>query len=156
MDEMTKIARKHGATLDKFVGDSIMIFFGAPEKTSDRGHALRCVEMAIEMQKKMKCLRENWRTNGIEKSFEIRIGINTGTCIVGNFGSPERLSYTAIGKQVNIAARLEQACTPGSILVSHPAYELIKNDIKCGPPARYILKGLSEEVLAYIPEIYHQ
>ncbi len=153
MDEMTKIARKHGATLDKFVGDSIMIFFGAPEITDDRDHAIRCVKMAMEMQKKMVHLRKTWHWLGFEKPFEVRMGINTGVCIVGNFGSAERLSYTAIGKQVNIAARLEQACVPGSILLSGPTYELIKGDIKCRPPVKYALKGLAEEVIAYNPEI---
>jgi len=149
MDEMIKIAKKYHATLDKFVGDAVMIFFGAPEKTNDKDHALRCVNMAIEMQQAMKILQKKWFDEGYEKPFSIRIGINTGVSIVGNFGSLERLSYTAIGKQVNIAARLEQACEPGSILISHPTYALVKDEIKCDEGAKYALKGLSEEVTAY-------
>ncbi len=149
MDEMIKIAKKYRATLDKFVGDAIMIFFGAPEKTNDKDHAVRCVKMAIEMQQAMKILQKKWFDEGYEKPFSIRIGINTGVSIVGNFGSLERLSYTAIGKQVNIAARLEQACDPGSILISHPTYVLVKDQIKCDEGAKYALKGLSEEITAY-------
>jgi len=118
--EMTAIAERYGATIDKFVGDAIMIFFGAPEATDDRDQALRAVRMAVEMQTRMTRLREKWSRQGLEEPFTIRIGINTGVASVGSFGARGRLDYTAIGRQVNLAARLQASCEPGSILAVMP------------------------------------
>lgn len=149
LSEMTEIALKWGGTIDKFVGDAIMIFFGAPDYSDDREHALKCVRMAIEMQQRMKELQSSWFRMGIEKPLSIRIGINTGVATVGNFGAPDRLSYTAIGGQVNIASRLEGECPPNSILISHPTFALVQDDVKCTGPRSLTLKGIAREVLAY-------
>lgn len=149
MTEMLKIARKHGATVDKFVGDAIMIFFGAPSKTDDRDHALRCLKMAIEMQNRMSVLKQKWYDEGIERPFSIRIGINTGECVVGNFGSLERQSYTAIGTQVNIAARLEKICDAGRIMISHATYALVKEEIKCADARNVEVKGITGPITVY-------
>jgi len=113
LSEMTAIAERHGATIDKFVGDAIMVFFGAPSATSDRDHALRAVRMAIEMQERLVALRDGWLAEGVERPFHVRMGINTGHASIGAFGSGSRLEYTAIGRQVNLAARL-QAVRAGS------------------------------------------
>jgi class 3 adenylate cyclase len=147
--EMTEIALRWGGTIDKFIGDAIMIFFGAPVFNDDRTHALNCVKMAIEMQKKMKDLQSRWFDTGFEKPLSIRIGINTGVATVGNFGAPDRLSYTAIGGQVNIASRLEQECPPNSILISHPTYVLVKDEITCSEARTLTVKGIQRELLAY-------
>ncbi len=111
--EMTKIAHAWGGTIDTFTGDAIMIFLGASETTDEKDQTLRCVRMAVAMKGKMKELKECWFNAGIEYPLEIRIGINTGTTTVGNFGAEDRLSHTAIGGQVNLASRFEEFCPPG-------------------------------------------
>ena len=107
LTEMSKIALKHGGTIDKFVGDSIMIFFGDPKTRGPKKDALAAVSMAIAMRRHMKVLRQQWQTQGIESPLQIRMGINTGYCTVGNFGAENRMDYTLIGKEVNLASRLE-------------------------------------------------
>ncbi len=149
LTEMTSIANKHGGTLDKFIGDAVMIFFGAPETKSDHENALNCVKMAIEMQERMKDLQEKWFNDGIENPLEIRIGISTGTATVGNFGAEDRLSYTVIGGQVNIASRLESICEPNSILISHPTWALVKDQIECLPREKVQVKGIHREIITY-------
>lgn len=149
LTEMTAIADKYGGTIDKFVGDAVMIFFGAPERTDDRDHALRCVKMAVDMQRRMKELQAKWFNDGIEYPLSMRIGINTGIAAVGNFGAENRLSYTAIGGQVNLAARLEAQCEPGNILISHSTYSLVKEKIPCKEKGKITVKGIHREVLTY-------
>lgn len=149
LSEMTTIAESHGATIDKFVGDAIMIFFGAPAASSDRDQALRAVRMAIQMQDHLSKLREKWLAEGAEKPFHIRIGINTGQASVGAFGSRTRLEYTAIGRQVNLAARLQAQCERDRILVSHSTWALIHDEIGCTPKGEITLKGFQQPVKAY-------
>lgn len=149
LTEMTSIADTYGGTIDKFVGDAVMIFFGAPERTDDRDQALRCVKMAIDMQRRMKELQTKWFDEGIEYPLSMRVGINTGVATVGNFGAERRLSYTAIGGQVNLAARLEAQCEPGEILISHSTYSLVKDEIPCDEKGKITVKGIHREVLTY-------
>lgn len=102
MSEMAEIANAFGATFNQFVGDGIMIFFGAPDATTDRDHALRAVRMALAMQERMSELGEKWFADGVQTPFRIRIGINTGVASVGDFGSEGRTTYTAIGNQTDM------------------------------------------------------
>ena len=118
LNEMSKIALKYGGTIDKFVGDAILIFFGDPETRGEKEDAKACVLMAIEMRERMKKLHNIWEDQGIFNPLEIRIGINTGFCNVGNFGSEDRLDYTIIGGEVNLASRLESSAETGQILIS--------------------------------------
>ncbi len=106
---MSRIALDHGATIDKYVGDAIVIFFGDPETKGVKEDALACVKMAIAMRKRMNDLQVIWRDLGIEKPLRVRMGIHTGFCTVGNFGSEDRMDYTIIGGAANIASRLEIA-----------------------------------------------
>ena len=92
---MTLIADRHGAVLDKFIGDGMVCFFGEPNSRGSRQDALDCVAMAIDMRREMRTLRQKWRLMGFEGLY-IRIGITTGYCHVGNFGSNNRLSYTCL------------------------------------------------------------
>jgi len=147
LTEMTNIANKWGGTVDKFIGDAVMIFFGAPEETPDDENAINCVKMAIDMQNKMKELQTKWFNEGIENPLEIRIGISTGTATVGNFGAEDRLSYTVIGGQVNIASRLESLCEPGKILISHQTWAFVKDQIEC--EEREKVKGIQRELMVY-------
>ncbi|MES2954533.1 MAG: adenylate/guanylate cyclase domain-containing protein, partial [Pseudomonadota bacterium] len=147
--EMSAIAAEYGATLDKFIGDAIVIFFGDPQSLGVREDALQCVRMAIAMQKRMEVLRLRWRGMGINKTFEIRIGINSGFCDVGNFGSELRMEYTIIGREVNLAARLEQAAEPGEILISSETHALVQGDIGADARDPVMAKGFSEPIPVY-------
>ena len=151
LDNMAQIAEKYGGTIDKYVGDAIMVFFGDPEFTSDKDHALRAVKMAMEMQERMVSFREEWKERGIERPFHVRVGVNTGYCTIGNFGSEMKMDYTIIGNNVNMAARFEAAAKPDSILLSPDTYALIKDEIECVEAGTYDLKGIPEPVKGYTP-----
>lgn len=149
LSEMSSIANKWGGTIDEFIGDAIMIFFGAPEFTNDKDHAIRCVKMALEMQAKMNELRDEWEDKGHLEPLHIRIGINTGYVTVGNFGSKDRLKYAILGSAVNLASRLETASKLDKITISHMTWSLIKKEIACEPKGEITLKGFSEPVKIY-------
>jgi class 3 adenylate cyclase/HAMP domain-containing protein len=147
--EMGQIAFEFGGTLDKFIGDAIMIFFGAPEPAPSAENARRCVLMALSMREKMKSLREKWVDRGIEFPLEIRIGINTGYATVGNFGSDNRMDYTAIGGQVNLASRLESSSQAGEITLSHSTYALVKDIVECEYIGAINVKGIFHPIMTY-------
>lgn len=147
--QMTAIAQKHGGTLDELSGDAILIFFGAPVATNDRDHALRAVRMATEMQQAMDALNATWRAAGITEAIRVRMGINTGVVTVGNFGSSDRMKYAALGKHVNLAARLQAHCEPEQILLSHATWLLINDEIPCTPKGEVQLKGIHKPVMIY-------
>ena len=149
LNEMSNIALKYGGTIEKFVGDAILIFFGDPESKGDREDANACVFMALEMQERMKYLRKLWEDQGISKPLNIRIGINTGYCNVGNFGSEDRLDYTIIGGEVNLASRLETKADSGQILISHETYALIKKQIVCEKKEEINVKGIAHKIQTY-------
>jgi class 3 adenylate cyclase len=147
--EMSKIAYDFGGTLDKFIGDAMVVFFGDPETRGVREDALQCVRMAIAMQRRMAELRVLWREMGSDKSFQVRMGINTGYCDVGNFGSDLRMDYTIIGPEVNLAQRLEQAADPGGILISRATWSLVKGEIASTEQDPIVVKGFPEPIQAY-------
>ena len=147
--EMSAIARRHGGTVDDLVGDAILVFFGAPDSTDDHDQALRAVRMAVEMQEAMGPLNERWASAGIPETLQVRMGVNTGVATVGNFGSAERTKYTALGKQVNVAARIQLKCEPGKVLIGHPTWLLVHDQIPCVPKGELVLKGLHKPMPAY-------
>lgn len=149
LNEMSIIALKFGGTIDKFIGDAVMIFFGDPESKGEKEDAISCVSMAIAMRERMKFLQTKWTNLGIAKPFQIRVGVNTGYCTVGNFGSEERLSYTIVGNQVNLASRLESNSEPDQILISHETYSLIKEIIHCEHQGEIKVKGIAHPVVTY-------
>ena len=151
LDRMAQIAEKYRGTIDKYVGDAVMVFFGDPEFTSDKDHAMRAVMMAMEMQHSMIEFRDQWKHKGIANPFHVRMGINTGYCTIGNFGSEMKMDYTIIGNNVNLAARYEAACEPDSILISEDTYMLVKDDIECVVAGTYNMKGIPEPVTGYKP-----
>lgn len=146
LDEMSKIALKYGGTIDKFMGDSVMVFFGDPNTQGAKKDAIAAVSMAIAMRKHMNVLRQHWRTQGIDKPLQIRMGINTGYCTVGNFGAASRMDYTVIGREVNFASRLESAAEPSEILISNETYSLIKDVIMARDKGQINVKGFSRPV----------
>jgi len=147
--EMTQIALEYGATIDKYIGDAMMVFFGDPESRGVREDARACVEMALKMQQQMKVLGQRWKARGFESPFVIRIGINTGYCNVGNFGSEQRLSYTIIGGEVNIAQRLESQAEPGGILLSYETYAHVQDLVAVEERQAIRLKGIARDIKAY-------
>jgi class 3 adenylate cyclase/HAMP domain-containing protein len=147
--EMSNIATRHGATVDKFIGDAMLLFFGDPETKGAAEDARACLEMAIEMQKKLAQLNVEWRHRGIEKPFRARMGINTGYCNVGNFGSDDRMDYTIIGAEANLTARLQQIAEPGSIVMSYESYALVRDVVRAHPLPPITMKGISREVVPY-------
>jgi class 3 adenylate cyclase/phosphoglycerate-specific signal transduction histidine kinase len=149
LTEMSEIALSYGATVDKYVGDAIVIFFGDPETRGVKEDALACVEMAMAMRKRMGELQGVWRASGIEKPLQCRIGINTGYCTVGNFGSEDRMDYTIVGAGVNLASRLEAAATPGEILMSYETYANVRHRIHCQERGHISVKGIAYPVATY-------
>jgi adenylate cyclase len=149
LTEMSQIALRHGATIDKYVGDAIVIFFGDPETRGVQADALACVEMAIAMRSRMAELEKDWRASGVENPLKCRMGINTGYCTVGNFGSADRMDYTIIGSGVNLASRLEGAAEPGSILISYETYANVKDKIHCESRGEIKVKGMAYPVATY-------
>ena len=149
LTEMTKIALAHGATVDKYIGDAILAFFGDPETRGVKDDAMACVNMAIAMQRRMRELQSEWRDAGLEKPFQLRIGISTGYCTVGNFGSEVRMDYTIIGNEVNLASRLQSHAELGSILISHETYSLVKDIVLAEEQDPIQAKGFAKPVRNY-------
>lgn len=149
LTEMSNIALKHGATIDKYVGDAIMIFFGDPESRGVSEDALACVRMAIEMQARMSELQTVWQEAGISKPLRCRMGIHTDYCTVGNFGSEDRLDYTIIGSGVNTASRLESLAEPGTIIISFETHSQIRDHILCRENGEASVKGIAYPVSTF-------
>ena len=149
LTEMSKIAIRWGGTIDKFIGDAILVFFGDPESRGNKEDAMACVSMALEMLEKLELLREAWRERGLARSLNARMGIHSGVCTVGNFGSEDRLDYTVIGNGVNLAARLETNSESNKILISEDTYLLVKEEIKCIKKQEISVKGVSYPIQTY-------
>lgn len=145
-DQMSKIALRYGGTIDKFIGDAILIFFGDPNTRGARDDALACVSMAIDMRKHMQVMRQKWSSMGVEKPLHIRMGITTGYCHVGNFGSESRMDYTIIGRDANLASRLQNAAEPDEILISNDTYLLVRDKIMCREKGTVRLRGIANPV----------
>jgi len=145
LSEMTKLIYRYEGTLDKIIGDGIMVFFGDPVSIPD--HAQRAVLLAIDMQKKIDELKGEWRSYGYD--LNIGVGINTGYMTVGNIGSEFHRDYTVIGNQVNVAARLEQMAKPGEILISQRTYSKAKDVAPAEEAGRVRLKGIHSPVAIY-------
>lgn len=121
--EMTKIIFANQGTIDKFIGDAIMAIFGAPVFTPQS--AQNAVKAGIDMLAKLRELQKKWEAEG-SPSFKIRVGINTGVVVAGNLGSIERMDYTVIGDNVNLASRLESNAQPMTVLISDSTYAKIQ------------------------------
>ncbi|MEX0348123.1 MAG: AAA family ATPase [Paracoccaceae bacterium] len=149
LSEMSEVALSFGATIDKYVGDAIVIFFGDPETKGADNDAIACAEMAIAMRDRLTVLRQQWHNAGIKNPLECRMGIHTGYCTVGNFGSETRMDYTIIGRAVNQASRLENAARAGGILISTQTHDRIQSRIDCVPGGAIQLRGIAEPVKTY-------
>ena len=146
---MTEIVIEHGGTLDKYIGDAILVFFGDPETLGEEQDAYRCVAMAMAMQQRMRVLRQRWEAAGRRRPFHVRMGITSGYCNVGNFGSDVQMSYTIIGRQVNLASRLETESPPDEILISNSTWALVQSQVRCARRDPVVVKGFAEAIEAY-------
>jgi adenylate cyclase len=146
--QLVKTLFKHNGTLDKFVGDQIMAFFGAPGDIHKDTHAFYAVRTAIEMQARLRGLQEELIREK-KQPLQVGIGINTGEMVVGNMGSSERMDYTVIGDNVNLASRLCAAAAGDEIIIGKATYEQIKDKIKAQALAPITVKGKSEPIEIY-------
>jgi class 3 adenylate cyclase len=147
--EMSRIALEYGATIDKFIGDAMLIFFGDPETRGEREDALQCVRMAVRMQRQMRVLQQRWAARGYARPFHMRVGINTGFCNVGNFGSESRMDYTIIGAEVNLASRLEQLVDPDGIMLSYASWALVSDEFTAEERPPVSVKGIARDIRCF-------
>ena len=151
LTNMCEIALKYGGTIDKFIGDSVMIFFGDPQSKGPEQDALACCNMGIEMlafvEKNEELFKEQFN---FPEKLEIRIGLHSGVCSVGNFGSDQRLDYTVIGRAVNVAARLEQAAPNNSMLFSNSTKSLLGDTFQVSDSIEVKAKGIDRPIIGYI------
>jgi class 3 adenylate cyclase len=147
---MTDVVFRHGGTLDKFIGDSVMVFFGAPVTMAPTMAVKNCVRMAVEMQKSLQSMNERWLDEGSLKSELLgRIGMHSGDAIVGAFGNDVRSDYTCIGKVVNLASRIEKVCRPGYVALSAASYSFVQTDFPTQLRGDIRVKGLSDPITIY-------
>lgn len=153
LEAMTKVVFANGGTVDKFMGDAILALYGAPEELTPNEQVRRAINTARGMHRSLEQLNQRWREQGVfdgdrQTGVQFRCGIHQGTAVVGMFGSAERADYTAIGPSVNIAARLQSAAIPGTILVSAAVADYLQEEeITKGSPLE--LKGVDETVLTF-------
>ena len=147
--EMTDIALDHGATIDKYIGDAMMVFFGDPDSKGEQEDARACVNMALKMRDRISDLQDKWQKQGFADPFVIRMGMNTGYCNVGNFGSDQRLTYTIIGSEVNVAQRLEASAQPGGILMSYETYAHAQDLIEVEQLNSISMKGVKRQIKVF-------
>ena len=152
--EMSAIALTHGGTLDKFIGDAMLVFFGDPESKGVKEDARACLRMAAAMKERLEQLNIEWRQKGIENPFRVRMGINTGYCNVGNFGSNDRMDYTIIGAEANFAARLQSIAASDEIMLSYETYVLVGDMVRAQARPPISIKGISRQVVPYAVERY--
>jgi adenylate cyclase len=145
-ERMIEIVFRHEGTLDKFIGDGLMVFFGDPERQDD--HAERGVRAAIEMQRAARELAQAWAERG-DMPLSIRVGVNTGEVIVGNMGSSKRLSYTALGEPVNLAQRLESSAPAGGILISARTHGHLGGRVATEAREPIRVKGFEDPIEVY-------
>lgn len=148
---VAEAALEHGGTLDKFIGDAAMVFFGEPDSRGRRADAAACLDMAIAVQQRFAQLCEAGGRRLQTRELGLRMGMHSGWCTVGSFGRATRLDYTVIGSPVNLASRLEGQAAPGQILMSAQSYELlalVRAD--CQPAGTLRVRGFRQPVPVYV------
>jgi len=150
LDTMTQAIFEYHGTVDKFLGDGLLAFFGDPIPTEN--HAQAAVNAALKMQRDMVRFNDPWRASGIAElaeGIQIRIGLNTGLVVVGNVGSARRLEYTVVGSAVNVASRLQSLAPPGGIIMAARTKALLREEIKCEGPEYVRVKGIDKDIEVY-------
>jgi len=149
LSEMSSIAVECGGTIDKFIGDAVLVFFGDPETEGEEEDALKCAEMAIRMMKRVGELNKHWKKLGVIDGLKVRMGIATGFCTVGNFGSDLRLDYTVLGSPVNLAARLQTTAEHNTILIDEYTKDLISSHVNSKYIDDITPKGFARPIPVY-------
>ncbi len=149
LSEMSLIAINSNATIDKFIGDAILSFHGAPETLGDENDAINCINMALEMKERVNELQSFWIRQGVKDGLKVRYGISSGFANVGDFGSSVMSDYTAIGSSVNLASRLQSIAPENEIIISDATYNLVKNQINCEEYKEITPKGFVRPVKTY-------
>ncbi|HUP89653.1 MAG TPA: adenylate/guanylate cyclase domain-containing protein, partial [Longimicrobiales bacterium] len=150
LDEMSDIVIKDGGTLDKYIGDAIMALYGAPTSMDD--HATACCRTALDMQKALKAMNVRWQADDPTwPTLKCRIGINSGSPVVGNIGGEKRFDYTALGDSVNLAARLEPACKSYgvAIMIAEPTRDYAGDAIQVRELDMLAVYGKKEPVRVF-------
>ena len=151
MATMSEVVESQGGVVTEFAGDGLMAIFGAPEALEPEEQVRRALSAANAMHARLADLNKTWFRLGIEQPLRVRIGINTGMLSVGTFGSDGRATYTAIGLQMNVAARIQAQCEPGGILLSSASWHLVKDTVECDPLGEVTVKGVHFPISIYAP-----
>jgi len=146
LGKMAEVILANEGTLDKFVGDEVMAFFGAPHPHAD--HALRAVRVGLGMQAAHQQVMDDWESKGVLRS-PIGVGIATGDLIVGEMGSAQRTNYTVLGNAANLGARICGSAKPGQVLVSQQTYDMIKGQVEAEAISGLQFKGVSGDVIVW-------
>jgi adenylate cyclase len=133
-----------GGTLDKYIGDCIMAFFGAPEPQKD--HADRAVAAATGMLNRLNKLNINQL---LREPLQLRIAVNSGKAVVGDVGSSQRVDYTALGATINLASRMEAICPPGGCVVSEATYQMLTQKQGLEEIGEHRFKGIDRPIRVY-------
>lgn len=149
LSEMSAIAIEYGGTIDKFIGDAMLVFFGDPDTEGEQNDALRCLMMAVTMMRRVAELQDLWQSHGISKPLGVRMGISTGYCTVGDFGSDQRLDYTAIGGPVNLASRLQSMAEPNTIQLDATTMLLVQDFVTVTHVTDIAPKGFARATSVY-------
>jgi class 3 adenylate cyclase/CheY-like chemotaxis protein len=147
--EMTAVAVSHRGTLDNYVGDGLMVIFGAPQRDEESVQAWSALQAAFEMKARAEELTAAIRGRGIPADLRVRVGVNTGHCTVGVFGSDILRAYKAVGFAVNVAARLQAEADPGTVLAGFRTYALVKDRVWAEQREPLTLKGAARPVEAW-------
>lgn len=144
--ELTKVIFKYKGTFDKYIGDAIMAFYGAPISYED--DVIRALQTALGMQQVFAQIKERWSSEELT-SLALGVGLNTGEAVVGNIGSEKVMDYTAIGDTVNVAKRLQEVAGLGQILISQSTYQQVKDQVIVEEIHPTLLKGKVEPIAIY-------
>jgi len=149
LEAMSKMIYKHGGTVDKYEGDAIMAFFGEPVPFKD--HAVRAMRASLDMRKALTELKDQWAKEGRPSKIEMGIGINSGEVFVGMVGSEQRINYTVIGDNANLASRLQDLTKTYDwpILISESTYQHVKDEFDCEFADAVTVKGKTKAVNVY-------
>jgi len=147
--EMTAVVVSHGGTLDNYIGDGLMVLFGAPTWNEESVQAWAAIQAAFDMKARAEELTASIRGRGIPADVRVRVGVNTGHCTVGVFGSDLLRAYKAVGFAVNVAARLQTEAEPGTVLVGFRTYALVKDRVRAEQREPLSLKGAARPVEAW-------
>jgi len=151
LGSLADLIERHSGTLNEFAGDGVMAIFGAPDDLDPAAQVRAAVAAARELQASLPEWSQGWYQHGILEDAQARVGINTGTISVGTFGSAVRATYTGIGLQTNIAARVQAEAKPGGILLSNTSWHLIKDTVACEPRGEVMVKGVHFPIELYEP-----